>query len=127
MKTVSFYGTCLAGAEKVLVSPRIGHGYVVERIRARFAIGCEHLLKLRFFMAMDDETPTSGKPSGVSMLADYGQVDYIIGDGDAKDMLHSVEMPEGGSFLKVHAINSDAFDHDIDVQMEIQPIIVEAE
>jgi hypothetical protein len=54
------------------------------------------------------------------MLREHGQVDYIVGDADQKDMEHEVEVAQGGSYLKVYAVNSDTFDHSIDVQMTIE-------
>ena len=79
-------------------------------------------MKLRFFIATDDQAPASGQPTGVSVLADYGQVDYIVGDDDEKDMNHDVLVDTGGSYLKVHAENDDFYDHAVDVHMELEPI-----
>jgi len=120
MKTVSFYDTCLQSASKVLVSKHIGHPYEVKRIRARLAQGCNNLLALRFYVAIDNDAPAAGEPSGISMLKDYGQVDYVVGNDDTKDMQHNVEVQESGSYLKVYAVNSDTFDHSIDVQIDIE-------
>ena len=122
MKTVSFSGTCTARAEKVLVSPFISHPFTIKRIHCRFPKGCDDKMKLRFYVSPDKDAPTSGEPNGSSMLRDYGQVDYILGDGDTKDMDHEVEMSEGGSYLKVWAVNTDYYPHLIDVQMYIEVI-----
>jgi hypothetical protein len=126
MKTVSFSGLCDALSSKVLVSPRIARRFILKGIDARFAVGCENKLKLRFYYSRDDEAPTSGEPSGVSMLSDYGQVDYIVGDQDSKYLLHEVEVEEAGSYLKVYAVNDDYYDHAVDVQMYIEPMESEA-
>ena len=121
MKTVSFVGTCLLRSTEVLVCKRINHPFNIKKITATFPIGCVNELKLRFYLAIDDQTPTTGEPTGVSMLKDYGQVDYIVGDGVQKVMEHEVEQKESGSFIKVYAENSDYFDHEIDVQIELEP------
>lgn len=105
-----------------MASPRITHPYSVRGIDAKFASGCENLMSLRFYTSADDQAPTSGAPSGVSILADYGQVDYVVGDNDAKHLVHDVMVAEGGSFLKVYADNDDYFDHDVDVQMTIEEV-----
>ena len=119
LKTVAFFGTCAARATLVLVSPRISTPYQLARIRAEFPAGAANLVQLRFFVAPDDYAPTSGAPSGVSVLADYGQVDYVAGDDDIKDLSQEVDIAEAGSFLKVYADNTDYYDHDVDVQMTI--------
>jgi len=120
MKTVSFSGTCLARAEKVLVTPRITYPYVVRKIHCRFPIGTANLLLLRFYVSRDKDAPSSGEPNGYSMLREHGQVDYIRGEGDEKDLEHEVKVAEGGTYLKVYAVNEDYYDHDIDVQMTIE-------
>lgn len=122
MKTVSFHDTCVAGSSKVLVSKRIGHPYNVTRIRARFAQGCNNTLKLAFYISLDDNAPAAAAPTGVSMLQDYGQVDYVVGNDDTKDMQHEVKMAESGSFLKVYGQNSDGFDHTMDAQITIEEL-----
>lgn len=120
LKTVSFVGTCAARSTKVLTSPNISHPYNIKRIRARFPSGCDNKVKLRFIISPDADTPTTGIPNGSSILKDYGQVDYIVGDKDAKDMQHEVAVTEGNTYLKVHAENDDYFEHLIDVQIYIE-------
>jgi len=119
MKVVSFFGTVAANSEKVLVSPRIATPYVVKEISARFAQGCNNLVINKFYIASDNHAPASGEPSGTSLLADYGQVDYVSGNDDTKRMRHEVAVGQGGTYLKVYAENSDSFEHSIDVQIEI--------
>lgn len=121
MKTVSFSGVCIARSEKVLVTPRITYPYLVKKIHCRFPVGTINLLLLRFYVSRDGDAPSSGAPNGYSMLRELGQVDYIRGEGDEKNMLHEVEVTEQGTYLKVYAVNNDYYDHDIDVQMEIEP------
>lgn len=122
MKTASFVGSCPARGEITLVAPRIAHAYVLKKIVTTFPIGAINLLKLRFFKAIDDQAPSTGAPSGTSILVDYGQVDYVVGDGTKKEMDHELEVLEKGSFLKVYAVNEDYYKHAIDVQMTIEPI-----
>ena len=120
MKTASFVGTCPARSTKVLVTPRINHPYTLKKIVTTFPIGAINLMKLRFFMAIDDQAPATGAPTGTSILADYGQVDYVVGDGTKKELDHELEVRAAGSFLKVYAQNDDYYPHDIDVQMTIE-------
>lgn len=122
MKTISFFGMCALSASKVLVSKHIGHPFMLKHISGRFAQGCNNLLKLRFYTSLDNNAPATGAPSGVSMLRDNGQVDYIVGNDDTKELKHELEVTEAGSFLKVYAVNSDTFEHSIDVQMTIEEL-----
>lgn len=122
MQTVSFFGLCGAGASKVLVSKHIGHPYMLKHISARFAQGCNNLLSIRFFKSSDKNAPAAAAPSGISVLREYGQVDYVVGNDDTKELDHELKVAESGSFLKVYAVNADTFDHSIDVQMTIEEI-----
>jgi len=120
IKTVTFHGVCLARAELTLVSKRIGTPFKLKGIHVTFALGCINLLLVRCFTAADDEAPAAGQPNGVSILRDYGQVDYLVGDDTKKEILHELEVAESGSWLKVHAENADFFDHAVDVQIQIE-------
>lgn len=120
VKTVAFYGTVSAGLTKVLVSPRISRSFILKKIRAKFAPGQNNLVKLRFYSSADADSPTTGAPGGFSLLMEYGQVDYVVGDDDAKELINEIEVLESGSYLKVYAVNSDAYDHNVDVQMTIE-------
>jgi len=122
MKTVAFYGTVSANSEVTLVSPRIATPFCVRRILVCFAPGCENLVALRFFYSLGSDAPSSGAPSGVNILSDYGQVDYIVGDDVLKELFHDVEVSEGGAYLKVYADNDDAYPHTVDVQVFIELI-----
>jgi len=122
MKTVSFYGTCSARSTLVLVSQRITHEYEVKKIRASFANGCFNQVRLEFLVAPDDHAPSSGSPSGVSMLDDYGQVKFVVGNDEDVVMEHSLVVDYGGSFLKVYADNRAYTDEDVVVQMTIEDV-----
>jgi hypothetical protein len=122
LKTIAFFGVVPARDELVLASRCIMYPYRLRRVRARFPPGCANLVRLRFLVAADGSTGTGAAVSGVSVLGENGQVDYVVGDDDTKDMEHEVEQPEGGSFLKVHAVNEDWAEHGVDVRMTIEVI-----
>ena len=84
-------------------------------------MGCLNRVNLRFFISPDNDTPSTGPPNGYSMLREHGQVDYIVGDGDQKDMHHEVEVQSSGTYIKVYAVNDDFYDHLVDVQMTLEP------
>lgn len=121
MKTIAFYGTCPSRSRVTLVSRRIGYAYSVREIRATFPSGCLNLLQLSFFVGMDDSAPSASAPGEHGMLAENGQVDYVVGEGVEKRLLHSLAVDGSGSYLKVHGYNQDFYDHAVDVQMTIEP------
>jgi len=123
LKTISFFGTCLARSELTLVSKRIATPYQLNELHASFPGGTLNLMSLRFYTSSDNEAPAAGAPNGVSILRDYGQVDYLLGDAIYKHLQHQISVAEAGTYLKVYADNTDFFDHAVDVQItiEIQP------
>ena len=80
-KTLMFAGTCPARGEITLVSDWISRPFQTRQITIRFPVGTLNLLALQIFLAGDDDAPTTGPPSGIDLLQDYGQVDYVRGDG----------------------------------------------
>lgn len=119
-KTLLFAGTCSARSVKTLVSQRITRPFRTRQLTIRFAPGCANLMALTFFAADDDQAPAAGRPSGISLLQDYGQGDYVRGDGDQIVLNHVVHAAAGGVYLKVHADNTDWYDHAIDADIEIE-------
>jgi len=121
-KTIAYYGTAGSRSEVVLSSRAIQYPYRVLTTKARFAPGTQNLLRIRLLLAADDSTGTGASVSGVSMLGDNGQVDYLVGDNDSKTIDHEVIQQTGGSYLKVHATNDDWYDHAVDVQITIETL-----
>ena len=119
-KTISFFGTCTANSEKTLVSPRISTPYAVKTIIANFALNTNRTLQLDFYIAPDNDAPTSGRPSGMSLMREYGQIEYVVGDDEKKEFQHQAFSPTSPSWLKIYANNTDSFDHTIDCHITIQ-------
>jgi hypothetical protein len=120
LKTVAFYGTAPARSGVTLLSKRISTSFRLRGLVVTFPVGTLNLLTLRFYASLDQEVPTTTEPSGVSLLRDYGQVDYLAGDGEQLAIDHSVDMAEAGSYLKVWALNTDFYDHAVNVQMTLE-------
>lgn len=119
-KTLMFAGTCPARGELTVVSQRISRLFRTRRFSVRFPAGCINLLGLSFFVAQDDEAPAAGKPSGISVLQDYGQVDSVRGEGVQIVLDHVVGGGASGAYLKVYAANADFYAHAVDVDIEIE-------
>ena len=122
VKTIAFFGTCLANSTKVLASHSISSPFVLTEIKASFALNTNRLLKLSFFISPDETEQTTGEPTGLNLLGEYGQVDYITGDDESKFLKHNASQPTHPTWLKVYAVNIDDFNHTIDVQMTIELI-----
>lgn len=122
LKTVNFTGTAPARSRITLVSRRIAFPYRTREVLATFPAGCLDLLALSFHVSHDDYAPTAEAPSDSSLFAENGQSGDIIGENTQKRLSHVVEVQESGSYLKVHANNTDYYDHAIDVQITIDSI-----
>lgn len=120
IQTISFLGTVAAGSNLTLVSKRITLPFKTTKIRASFAPGVNRLMRLYYFISKDPSAPTTEEPKGTNILASLGQVIYLTGDEEFKDLPHEVECPESGAYLKIYAVNSDASDHTIDSQITIE-------
>ncbi len=120
--TIAFNGTVTANDELTLVSKRLNFPYTVKRLISSFALGTDRTTRIRFFTSLDDEAPFSGLPVGRNLLLPYGQVDYLVGDDEQKDVPHEALQSESGSHVKVHAENLDTFDHSVDVLVVIETL-----
>jgi hypothetical protein len=117
--TVTFLGTCLARGVRTLVSRRIGSPFRTAAITVTFPVGTLNLLALTPYISEDETAPAVGPPSGLSLLQQHGQVDYLVGDGEQITLDHQVDVPESGTWLKVYAVNTDFYDHQVNAQIEI--------
>jgi hypothetical protein len=120
LQTISFFGTVGALAKKTLVSQKIGQKFKTKIIRASFAPGVNRLMTLKFFISQDPSAPTTEEPQGINILKQIGQVPYITGDNEYKELPHETLYPERNAYIKVFAENSDTYDHTIDAQVTIE-------
>ena len=118
-QAISFVGTVAAGSTTVLVSRSLGFPFTIKRLIASFELNQNRNVKIRFFLSYDKETPASGFPSGNNLLQFVSNQPYLVGDDDKKRLDVNIESEDWPSWLKIHAENSDAFQHDIDCQILI--------
>ena len=119
-KPVIFAGTCPANSSLVLNSPLISRPFRVFRISATFALNQNRTLQLRFYVSSDNSTSTNLPLSGSNILRQAGQVYYLSGDDDTKRIEVDHYQRESNYYLKLLAVNSDAFDHTIDCIVELE-------
>lgn len=118
--TLPFFGSVAAGGELTLVSQALLFPYTILQLTASFALGTNRTLQVRFFICRADEAPAAGMPSGTDLLGIHGQVPYLVGDDELKSFPHEIDVPESGSFIKVYALNADAFVHTLDAQVVLE-------
>lgn len=119
---ISFYSTVDASSKKTLVSKRINTPFCVKKIRAYFGSAADYGLNLSFFVSPDSAAPTDARPNGTNLLAEYGQVSYITGDGQNKLIEIETEVYRKGHYLKVYAENGTAATVKIDALITIEII-----
>lgn len=122
IKTISFFDTVSALSEKTIASDRISSPYEIQQIAASFALNTSRKLQLKFFDSLSSHQPSSGEPNANNWLTDYGQVDYIVGDGEKKVLTHNVQILTHPSYILIYANNTDSFIHTIDVLIQIKLI-----
>ena len=113
--SLRFSDTVSAGSEKTLTSNRLMFPFTLKKIRVAWPPGVNRTVRLKVFIAPSPDTPTSGEPSGTNVFAQFGQVDYLVGDDAVEEIEHEIRVEERGMFIKVYANNTDGFDHTIDV------------
>lgn len=118
--TASFQGTVAANSKKTLRSNRIDLPFGTKRIRAAFALGCNRLLRLSFYISPDQSTPTTEPPTGINIFAQLGASQYITGEDNIIDFQHEIGIKTAGYYLKVYADNQDTYEHTIDAQITIE-------
>ena len=122
LKTASFHATVAANSKKTLVSNKIDLPFSTKRIRAAFPAGTNRLLRLSFHISPDPSAPTIDPPTGVNIFAELGPTYYIVGEDCIVDFQHEIDIATAGYYLKVHAVNTDAFEHTIDAQITVEII-----
>lgn len=122
LSTISFFDTVDANSNKTLVSKRITQKFTVKKINASFALNTNRTLKLRFFVSATTEAPTTEQPEGLNILKQLGQVDFVVGDDEQKDVQIEIREFTKGARIKVYAENTDTFKHTIDCQVTIEII-----
>jgi len=119
MLTIPFFATVPASSSRSYTSKRITTPFITERFHVSFALNTNRTMKVSFYISADDQTP-NGPPNGSDVFAALGQVDYLTGDDEAKEVRHQVFIPSSGMYLKVLAVNDDGNEHTLDAQITIR-------
>lgn len=112
--SIPFSGTVAAGARVTLCSKIVGFPYKTKRFRVSFPLNTNRTLLVSFHICSDPSTPTDAEPVGDNVFKPYGQVTYVVGDDEQKDYDHELRVATSGTFIKVHGVNADSFEHTID-------------
>ncbi len=117
---ISFYGTVAAAATAVLISKRINVPFRVRRVRVSFPLNTNRTVQISFLIAEDNDATNTAAPTGANILAQLGQVEYLVGDDEIKDLPVELEVEASGKYIKLRAVNSDTFEHTVDAQMIVE-------
>jgi len=123
LHTLSFYGSVSASSRNTFVSSKIAFPYMIRRIRVKYALGHNGLVQHKFFISLDPTAVTSGEPSGVNILEQYGNVDYVVGDDDVMVLHDNTFVDQKNTWIKVLAINTDTYVHTVNVIVEIDDLL----
>ena len=99
----------------------------IEAVRVSFALNTQRTLRLRFWLAMSTSTRTTTGSNqtvpteGRNLLAGWGDVDYVVGDGQEGEIRIPLNVDHpGGFYLCVDADNQDGSNsHTVDVTFDL--------
>lgn len=114
--TIAFYDTVAAHSKKTLVSKRITTPFELQRVKASFALNTNRRLRIEFVISPDDSTPSDKPLTGFNVLSELGQVEFLVGDDDMKEVPMRIAVKVAGMYVKVFASNLDSYEHTIDAQ-----------
>lgn len=102
--TIPFVVTAAASGVKTETSGAIEFDHVVEKIQVE-GVG-KHLVQVKPFTAANDDTPSSGEPSGANLIPSFAQSEYIVYDME-RVVLHVNREAPRGHFVKIYISNTD--------------------
>jgi len=117
---LSFVGQVSANSNKTLSSRSLDFAYRVAKISVAFPIGSARLVRAHVIVSPDPTIPVAGMPSGQSVLGQYTSTDYLVGDGEIKEVECGFDVLSKGSWLKVYVVNSDSIIHSVDAQITLE-------
>lgn len=120
IKTIPFFGTVAANSKATLVSKLITVPFELQRVKVSFALNTNRTLRVEFFISPDRSVPTDKPLTGLSVLSELGQVDYLVGDDDSKEVPVKMDVLTSNMYIKVYADNRDSYPHTIDAQVFIR-------
>lgn len=117
---IPFAGTVAASATSVLVSKRINVPFRVKRIRISFPLNMNRTVQFYPMISSDNDAINTANPTGVYIFAQLGQVEYLVGDDEVKDLPVELDVAESGQYIKLRVVNADTFEHTVDAQMIVE-------
>src|SRR3990167_8832100 len=120
--TYPFAGTVSALSRVTLVSSRILFPFRLKRIDCYFPQGTNRLNQLSFYVSSDSGAPTTEITDEFNVLTARGNITYLVGNDERREIHHEIDFPERGMYVKVHANNTDGVEHTIDATITIARI-----
>jgi len=120
LATIPFFSTVAASATAVLISKRINVPFKVKAVRVSFPLNMNRTVQFSFFVSDDNDTINTARPTGANIFAQLGQVEYLVGDDETKELPVELEVEQAGKYIKLMVVNADTFEHTIDAQMIVE-------
>lgn len=124
--TINFRASLGAGLSACYVSNRLGQPFLTKLVRAKFALNQNGLLHLYFFVSTTSNTPATLPEDGTNLLRAHGDIDYIAGDDEIKELSIEVPVTHRGGYIKLFAVNNDVNALTVDAQVMLELEYIES-
>lgn len=119
---IPFNGAVGANAQLTLLSSRITFKYAVVATEVVFRDDAANNLQVYVLVSNNQNTSTTNVPPDPNVFSQYSPSPYFVGEGTIKRAECSVEAPVGYEFIKVHAVNNNAYAQTINATITLQEI-----
>ena len=116
---IPFYATVPAASQLTILSDMITFPFIVRNILIDF--GADHLDAVLHYVLLSTSRTTSATavPADTNAFSGLSPIGYAIGDNREKRYYPNIEWRETKSFIKVHAVNNNAYAVNIKVTVTI--------
>lgn len=119
---IPFVATIGATTQLTLVSNRVPFKYRVISAEIVFRDDAANLLQIYILVSGNTNTSTTGVPPDPNVFSQYSPSPYFVGEGVIKKAECSVQAPDGYPYVKVHAVNLNAYAQTINATVTIEEI-----
>lgn len=119
---IPFTGTVGATTQLTLISSRITFKYKVVGVEIVFRDDAANALQIYVLVSGNQNTSTTSVPPDPNVFSTYSPTPYFVGEGVVKKAECTVLAPEGYYYVKVHAVNLNAYAQTINVTVRIEEV-----
>jgi hypothetical protein len=119
---IPFTATVGVTTQLTLVSNRITFKYKVTAVEIVFRDDTANALQIYVLVSNNTNTSTTTVPPDLNIFSTYSATPYFVGEGSIKKAECSVLAPDGYPYVKVHAINLNAYTQTVNVTVTIEEV-----